>query len=394
MKIAHLYPFLGRDKGGIAACLPPQLNALGAQGVACQLISQRFAGDGALDSLGLGATDFEITRVPTGDKSGFGFAPALGAAVDTSHAAIVHSHGLWMWSDWVASRAARARKLPHIVSPHGMLEPWAMANSARKKQVMWRVFQKRALDRARVLHALCDAEKDAMRALGLRNPIAVIPNGVNLSEFAALPEPSEFDAAFPIAKERKVLLFMARLHPKKGLVPLLHAWRELAPKFPDWLLVIAGPDENGHRAELENLVAQFELRRAVTFTGMLDGALKRAALSRADAFVLPSFSEGFSIAILEAMACRLPVLLTPECHFDDAAVEGAALSGEPNARALGQSARALLELSDDARAQMGARGYDLVARKYTWERIAAAWGELYQWCDNKAEMPNFVVKNE
>ena len=390
MKIAHLYPFLGRDKGGIAACLPPQLNALGARDVACQLIAQRFAGDGDLAALGLGVTQFEITRVPTNDQSGFGFSPVLRPAVSSSHADIVHSHGLWMWSDWVASQAARARKLPHIVSPHGMLEPWAMANSARKKQIMWRLFQRRALTNARVLHALCDAEKTAMRNLGLTNPVAVIPNGVNLSEFADLPDKSEFDAAFSIAKNRKILLFMARLHPKKGLVPLLHAWRELAPNFPDWLLVIAGPDENGHRAELEKLVAQFELQAATTFTGMLDGALKRAALSRADAFVLPSWSEGFSIAILEAMACRLPVLLTPECHFDDAVTAGAALQSEPDAPSLARAARALLEMSDDARAQMGARGCELVARKYTWERVAAAWKSLYLWCDNQAEMPNFV----
>ena len=390
MKIAHIYPFLGRDKGGIAACLPPQLNALCAQTVACRLISQRFARDGDLASLDLGATAFEITRVPTRDNSGFGFSPALRPIVQSSEAEIIHSHGLWMWSDWVAAQSARAQSKPHVVSPHGMLEPWAMANSARKKQIMWRAFQRRALDNARVLHALCDAEKQAMRALNLRNPIATIPNGVNLAEFANLPDGAEFDAAFPVAKNRKVLLFMARLHPKKGLVPLLHAWRQLAPAFPDWLLVIAGPDENGHRAELDALVAQFGLQNAVAFTGMLDGARKRAALARADAFVLPSFSEGFSIAILEAMACRVPVVLTPECHFADAVNAGAALAATPDAPALIETVRALLEMSDGARATMGVRGHDLVAQRYTWARVAAAWKALYLWCAGQGEKPGFV----
>lgn len=280
MKIAHLYPFLGRDKGGIAACLPSQLNALQTQDVACQLISQRFRGDGDLAELGLGETDFEISRVPTRDASGFGFSPALRNAVRSSNADIIHSHGLWMWSDWAALQSARAQNKPHIVSPHGMLEPWAMANSARKKQIMWRVFQRRALENAHILHALCDAEQIAMRDLGLTNSIAVVPNGVNLSEFADLPALDEFDAAFPVAKNRKILLFMARLHPKKGLVPLLNAWKNLAREFPDWLLVMAGPDEGGHRAELENLIEEFGLQQAATFTGMLDGTLKRAALAR------------------------------------------------------------------------------------------------------------------
>ena len=390
MKIAHLYPFLGRDKGGIAACLPPQLNALGAQNVACQLISQRFGGDGGLASLGLGQIAFEIERVPTRDASGFGFSLALRRALDSSHAEVVHSHGLWMWSDWVASQSARAHRKPHVVSPHGMLEPWAMANSARKKQLMWRLFQGRALRRARVLHALCDAEKTAMRALGLINPIAVIPNGVNLADFADLPDAGAFDAAFPVARDRKILLFMARLHPKKGLVPLLEAWKTLAAQFPDWLLVIAGPDENGHRTDLETLVESCGLQRAATFTGMLDGTLKRAALARADAFVLPSFSEGFSIAILEAMACRLPVLLTPECHFPDAVESGAALQAAPDAESLSRAARVLLEQSDASRAQMGARGYELVARRYTWERVALNWKSLYEWCDGAGAKPDFV----
>lgn len=393
MKIAHLYPFLGRDKGGIAACLPPQLNALQTQSVACQLISQRFRGDGDLAELGLGETDFEISRVPTNDASGFGFSLALRNLVRSSKADVIHSHGLWMWSDWVASQSARTQNKPHIVSPHGMLEPWAMANSARKKQVMWRLFQRRALSRAQVLHALCDAEANAIRELGLTNPIAVIPNGVSLSEFADLPAPAEFDAAFPIARDRKILLFMARLHPKKGLVPLLNAWKDLARDFPDWLLVMAGPDEGGHRAELENLIEEFGLQRAATFTGMLNGTLKRAALARADAFVLPSFSEGFSIAILEAMACRLPVLLTPECHFPDALAQGAALEAAPEAEALAQAARALLEMSDGARDQMGERGYNLVERDYTWESVARAWKLLYVWSLDEGEKPGFVKGN-
>ena len=393
MKIAHLYPFLGRDKGGIAACLPPQLNALQRQNVECQLISQRFAHDGDLADLGLGKTEFEISRVPTKDNSGFGFSLDLRNLVRASHADVIHSHGLWMWSDWVASQSARARNKPHIVSPHGMLEPWAMANSARKKAVMWRVFQQRALNNAHALHALCEAEQKAMRALGLTNPIAVIPNGVNLAEFSDLPDASEFDAAFPIARNRKILLFMARLHPKKGLVPLLHAWKELASEFGDWLLILAGPDEGGHRAELEKLIEEFELHQAATFTGMLDGTLKRAALSRADAFVLPSFSEGFSIAILEAMACRLPVLLTPECHFPDAVRDNAALEARPDAKSLAQFGRELLRLNDEERAQMGGRGYNLVARDYTWESVARAWKALYRWSAGEGPKPNFVNEN-
>ena len=390
MKIAHLYPFLGRDKGGIAACLPPMLEALENQNIQCQLLSQLFQGDRDLAALGLDATAFQLARAPTRDQLGFGFSPQLSALLRRSDAEIIHSHGLWMWSDCAAARAARAQSKPHVISPHGMLEPWAMANSARKKRAMWRLFQGRALHQARCLHALCEAECAAMRDLGLTNPIAVVPNGVNLADFADLPTTAVFEQAFPVAADRRVLLFMARLHPKKGLEPLLCAWQQIASEFPDWLLVIAGPDEGGHRADLETLVAQLELKNAVAFTGMLDGTLKRAALARADAFVLPSFSEGFSIAILEAMACRLPVLLTPGCHFPDAVSCGAALQAEPEVASLRAKLAELLELSPQQRAQMGARGHELIARKYSWESVALAWQQLYLWCARQGDTPAFV----
>ena len=384
MKVAHLYPFTGADKGGIAACLPPMLGALGEQNVEVEWLAQRWPGDADVEM------PFAIARALTNDRSGFGFSPALKtlARERAARADVLHSHGLWMWSDYLAAHSARAAGKPHVISPHGMLEPWALANSARKKAVMRRLFQDRALRDARALHALCAAERDEMRALGLTNSIAIIPNGVNLSDFANLPDAAEFEARFPAIKNRRVLLFMARLHPKKGLLPLLEAWRAVADNA--WILVIAGPDEGGHRAVLEAAVAQFGVEQSVVFTGMLDGALKRAALARADAFVLPSHSEGFSIAILEAMACRLPVLLTPRCHFPDAVKAGAALEAPPQSAQFGEQLRILLEMSEAQRAQMGARGYDLVAQSYSWSRVAATWKRLYRWCCEGGASPDFI----
>ena len=387
MKIAHLYPFTGRDKGGIAACLPPLLEALQGRALTPELWTQSWPGEAAPEPLA-----FPVTRALTVDRSGFGYSRLLKEllAERTGEFEIIHSHGLWMWSDYLASHNARKMGLPHVISPHGMLEPWALNNSARKKKVMRSLFQNRALKGARVLHALCEAEASVMRNLGLHNPIAVVPNGVNLADFAELPAPDAFDEAFPMAKNRRVTLFMARLHPKKGLLPLLESWRALAPEFADWLLVLAGPDEGGHRAQLEAAVEKFGLQDAVLFTGMLDGARKRAALARADAFVLPSWSEGFSIAILEAMACGLPVVLTPECHFPDAVAHQAALEAAPEAAALGEQLRVLLEMNEGARREMGARGAALVARKYTWETVAADWERLYLWCARGAQAPAWL----
>ena len=387
MKIAHFYPFTGKDKGGIAACLPLLLEALQERNVGCELWTQGWPGQAAHEAL-----PFAVTRALTVDRSGFGYSRVLKDLWGQRQGEfdVLHSHGLWMYSDFLAFQSARAAKKPHVITPHGMLEPWALSNSARKKKLMRRVFQDRALANARVLHALCEAEREVMRALGLRAPIAVVPNGVSLSQFADLPAPAVFDRSFPAARDRRVLLFMARLHPKKGVLPLLQAWRQLAPQFPDWLLVVAGPDEAGHRATLETAVQQFGLGQAVSFTGMLDGALKRAALARADAFVLPSLSEGFSIALLEAMACGLPVVLTPECHFPDAVSAGAALQAAPEPQSLEEQLRALLESSETQRRAMGARGRALVAQNYSWEKVAADLQNLYRWCLDAGPAPACV----
>ena len=401
MKIVFTHPFSGKEKGGIAACMPLLLESYQRHGMDGEIISQLWPHEtppeeavhaGEFNKANSSGS-FEHHCFPTKDRSGFGYSPGLFQFVANrlDNAQIAHSHGLWMYLNWATFRAARAQKKPFIVSPHGMLEPWALARSTAKKRFLRALFQDQVLRRAACLHALCEAEAQSIRALGFQTPVAIVPNGVNLRDFASLPPREEFHLQWPQTKGRHIILFLARLHPKKGALPLLESWKNLASDFPEWHLVLAGPDENGYRRELEIAVEQFDLTSQVTFTGMLEGKAKMAALAAAEVFVLPSFSEGFSVALLEAMASKIPLLLTPQCNFPEAVHAGAAFETSPNSVDIEEKLKALLQLSSNERQKMGNCGYELVCERYTWDEIAKEMGRVYYWCLHGGEKPSSII---
>jgi poly(glycerol-phosphate) alpha-glucosyltransferase len=279
---------------------------------------------------------------------------------------IVHSHSVWMLPNHYASSAALRRGKPVVFTAHGALEPWALGRSSWKKRPVGWWWQDRDLQRAACIHVNTPAEVAGIRAYGLRNPIAVIPNGVDLAAF---------DGMLRRAGDQRVLLFLSRLHAKKGLSPLIGAWKSLSNDHPDWRLMIAGRDD-GAEAATRSQIAELGLQDRITMAGVLEGEQKLAAFASADAFVLPSYSEGFSMAVLEAMAAGLPVVLTPGCNFPQAAASGAAIEVEPETQSLQRGLRELLSMSDTQRCEMGRRARELVQRDHSWDRVATQMMQL------------------
>ena len=393
MRAIHAYSSISSSHGGIVAALAALLPALEARGVECDLVALEPGDEARADS----PLDGPRLHLASGrGPSSLGFAPDVNALLDklAQSGDLVHSHGLWLYLDLVAARIARRRDLPHIISVHGMMEPYAWARSRPKKAVAAALFQGRALENARALHALVPKEAQDIRALGFQNPIALVPNGVDLSSVDDLPPRAAFEARHPELKDRRVLLFLARLHSKKGLLHFLPAWKRAqeVPGARDWHFVVAGPDEGGHRAELESLVASLEIGNSVSFVGLLGGEAKRAALGAASAFVLPSHSEGFSMSLLEALGARLPLLITPGCNFPEAVQAGAALSVEASENAALEGLRELFALSDSAREAMGQNGRALVERDYTWESAAQKFEQVYRWCCEGGRAPQCVIE--
>lgn len=322
-----------------------------------------------------------------------GYSPELtrGVARAAGPGAVIHLHGLWQYPSQAARRASQRTGTPRVVSPHGMMDRWALARSKWKKRLVGLWYEYDNLRSAQCLHALCEAERQSLREFGLRAPIAVIPNGVDLPEPPATsdrPTPSAMPREW---RDRRLLLFLGRVHPKKGILPLLEAWKASANRLAQWVLAIAGPDEVGHAAEVQARVGELGLTECCRLVGPQFGPEKEAWLRRADAFVLPSHSEGFSMAILEAMGYGLPVLMTPECNFPEAEKAGAAISRPATPAALASGLAELAALSSEAGRAIGARGRELVARNYTWSKVAEQFFEVYTWLGGAGPMPPTVT---
>lgn len=303
-------------------------------------------------------------------------------AVRQRQPGLVHVHGLWRSPTRIAPALAAAG-VPVVIAPHGMLDPWAMANSRWKKRLVWSLWERRAVAAAGCLQALCAAEVEAIRALGFSGPVALIPNGVHA------PAPHQIAAAPPwagrIPAEDKVLLFLGRFHPKKGLAPLVEAWSRLAASAAaaGWWLVVVG---HGDAGALQARINRERLARVLVL-GPCFGGEKDACLAGATAFVLPSFSEGLPMAALEAMSWSLPCLLSPACNLPQAFTAGAALSVTPSASALSGPLRALMAMDGSERRQMGAAGRRLVQQHYSWPQAAEATAALYRWLMGEGPRP-------
>lgn len=293
---------------------------------------------------------------------------------------LVHVHGLWLMPNVYAARAARAARRPLIVSPHGMLSPGALAFSRRKKALLWRLLQGPAYADAACWHATSELEVKELREFGIRGPIALVPYGIDLPVQRS-PERR--------GGMSRTILFLGRLHPKKGLDRLIEAWPSVAAQRPDWQLRIVGPDEEGHRAAMEARAAELRAPRLI-FDGPLFGKERDAAFDDADLFVLPTRSENFGIAVAEALAAGVPAIVSKGGPWSGLESERCGWWIEQGVEPLVDSLLTATALSDSERFAMGARGHEWISREFGWAGIAGRMVELYRWVAGLGGCPAFV----
>ncbi len=358
--------------GGVSVAVPALANALAYEGVQTSI-----AAFGRPDEQYVPPEleDVAVSHWPSSRKQWWS-SSALQSAYDDAFRSAdgAHIHGLWQQSSIIASRNALAQRKPYIVSAHGMLEPWALGQHRLRKQIYSLLTERGILQNANCLHALTTAEAVAYRRYAGPRTVAVIPNGVSMPSGVSS---ALFLNAYPALAGKRILLFLARLHPKKGVDLLVRAFLKIASLQSDTTLVIAGPDADGMRAHLETLTASHG--DAVLFTGMLDAQQKWSALAAAECFVLPSYSEGLSMGVLEAMAAGKPILLTPQCNMPEVAAITAGWLVEPVLEELTEALRFILSRSPAQNADVGSRGRDLVRRNYTWQSVAQRMADVYGW---------------
>ena len=304
-------------------------------------------------------------------------------------AEVVHMHGLWQKHTRRGSAIARRHGVPYLIAAHGMAEPWALRHKALKKKVYTALIEGPNLRGASCLHALSRPEIGHLRAMAPEATVCFVPNGVDLRPFDDLPPRRALEATHPELAGKFVVLFFGRIHVKKGLDLLAEAMGTLSKFRDDLHLVLAGHDDGALTPFLEQMKG-LGLADRVTTLGHVSGEAARVAWGAADAFVLPSYSEGFSMAILEALASRLPVLITTACHFPELRQAGGGVIVEPNAEAVTLGLRELLERSADERQRLAEAGRALVESSYTWERQATRLAEVYRWLSGGGTRPEAI----
>ncbi len=375
MKIIHSMPDIDKEAAGPSYSVIRLCESLIARGDDAQLALIGNSGPVA-------GKPFIHTFAPGIGPARLGNSPAmrrwLKQQVASGSVDLVHNHSLWMMPNVYPGWATRGTRVPYVVSPRGTLSAWAMHSGSKVKRVFWPLLQRPSIAHAACFHATAESEYEDIRRMGFMQPVAIIPNGIDLPEYQQKPP-----------RSRRTLLFLGRLHPVKGIDSLLQAWKVLQGRFPDWDLRIVGPDNAGYAGTLKALSADLDLAR-VTFEGPSYGPAKFEAYRKADLYVLPTHSENFGMTVAEALACGTAAIVSQGAPWQGLEKSGAgwwpAIGRDPLLAALqGAMTRPQNEL--DA---MGETGRLWMQRDFAWTHIGVNMQATYRWLLGKGDKPACV----
>jgi glycosyltransferase involved in cell wall biosynthesis len=287
-------------------------------------------------------------------------------ANNSAGARVLHDNGMWLSSNFAAATASAIYNVPLVITPHGMLEPWALQHHRWKKSLAMAAYQRWCFSRAAVLHATSEQEAAHFRRAGLSQPIAVISNGIAQPLSANVPQ-----------LEHRVALFLSRVHPKKGILDLLRAWSVIRPH--GWRLRIVGPDDGAHLSKVLKDIEALGLHQDVEIVGEVDDDAKWQHYRQASVFVLPTYSENFGLVIGEALACGVPVITTTATPWHEIRQRGCGWIVEPGLSGLIDALGQATALSHEALASKGRLASEWIPSQYSWPAIAAQMRELYGW---------------
>jgi glycosyltransferase involved in cell wall biosynthesis len=345
------------DYGGPAFLVARLAQTLASRGVQVSV----WAADGSAPTTSLLPPSSPVRRLAGNLKD----ALTSGPVID-----VVHDHGIWLPYNHRLAKLSSSRKIPRIVSLHGMLDPWCLKHKAWRKRLAWRLYQKNDLRAAEVHHVTSNEESQNLKKLKLGIPVKMVALGVDMpaNRCSTLIEETR--------STTKVAVFLGRLNPVKGLPLLIEAWKRVRPE--GWELRIAGPDNGGHRIELERLVDAHGLAGVITFVGPLYGSEKQDFLLQADLFILPSLSESFGLAIAEALSHQLPVLTTTAAPWRILEKEACGWLVEPTLDAMTDGLLRSTSQNTQTLEAMGAKGRNWVEAHLRWEHVAEQFLGAYE----------------
>jgi len=352
MNIIHVVASLDKSTGGPSRSVPQTCEQLAALGVDIQLVASPSANPVDIQAFpNLKVTFYTLRQLMS-----------YGKTIDKNKVDIIHLQHVWHPYIHVIAWWAQRKNIPYIITPRGMLEPWILEQNPLKKKLGLFLYQRKDLKHAAVIHATCQLEKDNIRRLGFSNPITIIPNGVDLSEVKAIKT----------VYGTKKMVFLSRIHPKKGIELLIEAWRQLETK--DWTLEIAG---NGEEKYIESLIASAKDLKNVHFVGPQFGEHKWSFLRSADIMVLPTYSENFGIVVAEALAVGVPVITTEGTPWEALNTHDCGWWIPLNTLELKKTlTKALLTPTSELQ-KKGKNGIELITQKYDIKAVAKEVKNMY-----------------
>lgn len=364
----HVIPSLAERSGGPAAAIVPMCRALQQQGVDPLIVTTnedrpRINTDSNVDLDGVTTRFFPVQM-----GTSFKYSRPLASWVrkNVKDFALVHVHAVFNHASVAAARACRESKVPYVVRPLGTLDPWSMKQKPVRKHLFWYLFAKRLLAASAAVHYTAAAEKTATEEYLGMNHGRVVPLGVNLNGTNHGDAVANY---FPLLADEPYVLVVSRLHPKKGLDNLIDAFHGL--EHPRWRLVIAG---DGPPDYVNFLQAKARRSERIVFTGWVEGKAKEALMRDASVFALPSRQENFGLSVVEAMACGVPVLVTPGVNL---AREISIAEAGWVADFYGLKDELAVVLRDETeRARRGKAAYEF-AKRYSWEKVGRDLADFY-----------------
>lgn len=378
MKVIQVVPRIADEASGPSYTVPRLSDALGQLGADVHLHVLAPAPEAS--------TSYRIHCHPSWrflNRLGISSGMRLALHREAGSAEVIHNHSLWMMPNVYPARAVRGTACRLVTSPRGTLSPWSLRRSAWQKRLMWWLGQGRAVRDSHCFHATAESEYRDIRAAGLRNPVAIIPNGIDIG-----PEPS--CAAADLRLRR--LLFLGRLHPKKGVDLLLQAWQRIERQFPDWELQIVGGGEPAHVKQLKQLADNLRVRR-VSFLGPAFGAEKTQQFQQADLFVLPTHSENFGIAVAEALAHGVPAIVTKGAPWSGLGTNKCGWWIEQGIDPLTDCLQSALTMPPEQLHDKGRCGRQWMEQEFSWNRVGRMMFETYRWLLGGGTPPAWVHLN-
>jgi len=375
MKICVLTATIDKTGGGPSRSVPTLVKGLAEIGCDVTLVTVES------DDMNTHILDGSLAKIIILPRKFFN--KDLESVLMGNHFDIVHAQGIWLPLYHKMASILSKNNIPFIMTPRGALEPWCLNKKALKKKIAMLLYQKSDLHKSAAIQATAMMEAEHLRNLGLKSPLAIIPNGIDVSEYPCRSVESS-------NRVKKQIVFISRINPKKGIEFLIDAWEQLHQDYNDWAIKIAGNGEEAYINKLKNKILLKGLKDKVEILPPIFGKEKYKLYSESSLFVLPTYSENFGMVIAEAMSCGLPVITTTGTPWQVLNEKGLGWSIDLSLENVVETISNAIELGQDALFTMGQNGSQYIHDTFQYTEVAEKNKALYEWVIEGAQRPTFI----